>query len=85
MRPMSEARWKTTRVENVPEGLAEPGRWYCDPERGRLYLWPRGRAVDPGFVDAAVGDYRLRAEAPARAMGIRSIEHWGPRWTPGPS
>ena len=30
--------------------------------------------VDPGFVDAAHDDYRLRADSPARALGIESVD-----------
>lgn len=30
-------------VENVPEGMREPGNWMVNTQEGRLYLWPRGQ------------------------------------------
>ncbi|MBS3762287.1 MAG: right-handed parallel beta-helix repeat-containing protein [Planctomycetes bacterium] len=33
-------------VENVPEGMTAPGRWFLDGRLGRLYFWPRGE--EPG-------------------------------------
>src|SRR5262249_49792258 len=32
------------------------------------------RIVDPGFVDAAHDDWRLREDSPARALGIESVD-----------
>ncbi len=34
-------------LENVPEGLTQPGRWMIDTEERRLYLWPRATEDEP--------------------------------------
>ncbi|MFC2111679.1 right-handed parallel beta-helix repeat-containing protein [Bacteroidota bacterium] len=33
-------------VDNVLEGLDEPGEWYLDKHTGKLYLWPEGDLED---------------------------------------
>jgi hypothetical protein len=40
------------RVENVFEGLAEPGRWVLDTDAERLYLWPRDGDGTPDDIVA---------------------------------
>ncbi len=27
-------------IDNVPEGLDQPGEWYLDRHKGQLYYWP---------------------------------------------
>jgi hypothetical protein len=33
-------------VENVFDGMTEPGRWVADSTRGRIYYWPREKSND---------------------------------------
>ena len=41
-------------------------------------------AADPGFVDAAKGDFHLKANSPALALGIKPIDSWGLTGPVGP-
>lgn len=50
------------RVENVPEGMREPGHWMLDTSCGRLYLWPRGEHPREDGVSAPVHRELLRIE-----------------------
>ena len=51
----------------------------CQEELKRRGLNLNGIAADPGFLDAGADDYRLTADSPARALGIRSLDRWGVR------
>jgi hypothetical protein len=55
------------RVENVFEGLTEPGRWVLDTDAERLYLWPR---AGDGRSDAE----EAPEEAPEDIVAPRTTE-----------
>jgi len=43
-------RQESVWVENVLEGLDEPGEWVLNTREGRLYLWPRGEVPGDQIV-----------------------------------
>ncbi|NQU43755.1 right-handed parallel beta-helix repeat-containing protein [bacterium] len=45
----------------------------------------RSRAADPMFKNLSAGDFHLREDSPARAMGIQEIESWGLTGPVGPA
>ena len=64
--------------KNVPwEGpIRKQGRWVDERDgvgMALLEVQDNLLAADPGFVDAAAGDYRLREDSPAWALGFQRI------------
>ena len=45
----SESAW----IENVPQGMTEPGRWYYNSLDGKVYLWPLGESIPDGEITAS--------------------------------
>lgn len=69
---VSRLTQKTTanvcRLQNVPEGLTEPGRWFVDAAQKRLYLWPRNEgALQEILVPAVTELIRLEGDLEQRA------------------
>ncbi|MCK5803910.1 MAG: right-handed parallel beta-helix repeat-containing protein, partial [Lentisphaeria bacterium] len=56
------------RADDAPEKLLDFAAWRKTGHDGASLV------VDPMFEDPAAHDYRLRAESPARALGISSID-----------
>jgi len=71
----------------LERNIAVGGRWLDTPGVKREWLTIRGNFTegDPGFVDAAGGNFRLREDAPARKIHFDAIpfDKIGPRETPG--
>ncbi len=42
----SESAW----IENVPQGMTEPGRWFYNSIEGKVYLWPLSESVANGEI-----------------------------------
>ncbi len=42
----SESAW----IENVPQGMTEPDRWYYNSIEGKVYLWPLSESVADGEI-----------------------------------
>ena len=59
----------------VARNLCVGGEWLDLEGEAKPYVQLEDNLVTPrpGFVDAAHGDYRLRADSPARAMGFRPL------------
>lgn len=61
----SHLGWQTTApscyLQNVPEGMTEPGRWFVDRESRILFLWPRNEGAPQGILIPAATEV-LRVE-----------------------
>lgn len=55
-------------VENVLEGLDQPGEWVLDTHSRRLYLWPRGQNPDGTIVAPCLGEL-IRVEGRVNVRG----------------
>ncbi len=60
-------------VDNVLEGLDQPGEWYLDKHTGKLYLWPEGN-LDEAVLRAPVLNELLRFEGSVEKNDIQYID-----------
>ncbi len=58
-------------IENLLEGLGRPGKWVCNTETNRIYLWPQS---DTSEIYAPTVIEFIRVEG--------DIDYWGPTDTP---
>jgi len=63
-------------LENIPEGMSEPGAWMLDTRQGRVYLWPLD-AAEPTDIACPALTELLRIEGtpdqPTRHVTLRGI------------
>ncbi|GAI22337.1 unnamed protein product, partial [marine sediment metagenome] len=60
-------------IDNVLEGLDQPGEWYLDKHTGQLYLWPEGNLED-SELRAPVLNELLRFEGSVESNDIQYID-----------
>lgn len=63
-------------VDNVLEGLDQPGEWYLDKHTGKLYLWPEGN-LDEADLRAPVLNELVRFEGNVDKNDIQYIDFKG--------
>ncbi len=66
-------------IDNVFEGLQQPGDWYLDKHSGELYYWPEGNTENLEIVAPALKQL-IRFEDQARHIHIRGITFTDTRW-----
>ena len=59
-------------IENVKEGLAEPGTWYLDKKTGELFYWHEGD-IENAEVVAPVVNQLIRFEGGVKGRNIQYI------------
>lgn len=65
-RGVSDQDARRIRLQNVPHGLTEPGRWWLDTVNNRVYLWPRGGG-EPTGIEAPVLREAVKLEGDLQA------------------